>query len=321
MNTTDNSLESTKLVVFCDLLGVTSNVVLAFPKTEYATNQGIALITMCVLIIFTVSLNGVAALTISRSSQLKSKPCYFIIFMQSCIDLTACFLTAPLFILMMLNGVNGTQARCIVSTLLVISTCFTIGLSSINLFAMTWERYVAIFHPYRYPIVVTKTRLLFSLVFGFGIDALLQGVLVTLTDELAMIYIAMRTTILFFFTAFVYSKIYVVVRRLIRIDKVRAIGFDNVVNVGQTSVKWKVLIREVTQAKSCFLIVACFFTFNFLPALSLAPVMRTLEVFEQILAFTWIFLVMFLNSSFNSIIFFWAKKLLRKEASKIFGSS
>ncbi|XP_046852980.1 uncharacterized protein LOC124446195 [Xenia sp. Carnegie-2017] len=267
MNTTDNSLETTKLVVFCDLLGVTSNSVLAFPKTEYATNQ------------------------------------------------------APLFILMMLNGVNGTQAGCIVSTLLVISTCFTIGLSSINLFAMTWERYVAIFHPYRYPIVVTKTRLLFSLVFGFGIDALLQGVLVTLTDEMAMIYIAMRTTILFFFTAFVYSKIYVVVRRLIRIDKVRAIGFDNVVNVGQTSVKWKVLIREVTQAKSCFLIVACFFTFNFLPALSLAPVMRTLEVFEQILAFTWIFLVMFLNSSFNSIIFFWAKKLLRKEASKIFGSS
>jgi purine-cytosine permease-like protein len=60
-----------------------------------------------VLMISTILLNSVAILTISKSSQFKEKLCYFLVLVQSSIDLVVGVIIQPLFIVMWANDAKG----------------------------------------------------------------------------------------------------------------------------------------------------------------------------------------------------------------------
>ena len=57
--------------------------------------------------ISTILLNSVAILTISKSSQLKEKLCYFLVLVQSSLDLLVGVIIQPLFIIMWANYAKG----------------------------------------------------------------------------------------------------------------------------------------------------------------------------------------------------------------------
>ena len=184
------------------------------------------------------------------------------------------------------------------------------GFSVITHFAMTIERYVGVVHPYSYQTRVTKKRIL-AYVFG-GCLALLS---VILSRNWGLIKISFMTMILTFFfcTGFVYSRIYLAIRKLVRSENRPACETD-----GNLNSKRMRIFQEIRHARSCFFVVISLGIFV-LPLL-LSAVFFKIRSIEYIAYFNWAVTSMILNSSINSMIFFWTKPLLRREAFKILKS-
>ena len=143
----------------CNILANTHFVITKLPSEKFVINSIVAITFNGLLMIPTIFLNAVAMITILKSSQLKSKPCYFIILAQSVIDLAVGAFGIPLLIFFLASGIGGIT-NCIAASLALRSTLLPSTLSCVTLSAMTLERYIAILHPYSYKTLVTKKRLL-----------------------------------------------------------------------------------------------------------------------------------------------------------------
>ena len=211
-----------------------------------------------ILIFTTVLLNAVSVVTITKSSQLKTKICYFIILMQSVTDLTVGVLGIPLFLLFLLTGM-GEISNCFVAVLAYRSSLLPVGVSFVTLSMLTMDRYIAILHPYSYNAQVTRKRILVYLCFGVGV-MLLVAILSLSIEGLIKRFTVVLAILSFTSTAFVYTRIYQVVRNIAQSEKL--ISDASVVNdlAGK-----KMFLREVKHAKKCFIVVACFFLLSFLP--------------------------------------------------------
>ena len=125
--------------------------------------------------------------------------------------------------------------------------------------------------------------------------------------------LATLMTLVFAFTVFANTKIYLVVKKLSsspnRPHDPAAV---------ENTTKLKVFLREIRQAKSCFIVVICFAVFCFLPGAVTIPFLPILNQTERQAIIAWVYALGFLNSSINSIIFFWTKTMLRNEAVKTY---
>jgi hypothetical protein len=259
-------------------------------------------------IIPTILLNAVSIITIFKSSQLNSKPCYFIILVQSVIDLAVGVLGIPLFLVFLIQGITGTS-NCFGTLLAIKSALLPIAVSTITLSAMTMERYIAILHPYVYKTVVTKKKILVYV--GFGAAVTLFVIFLSFRTRLApMIFGTLLVSLVLMFTAFAYTRIYLVVRKLNRSQN-QPSSVEGEVNLTRK----KLFLREIKQAKSCFIVVMCFFILSFLPPMVFTSNINTDES-EFLVNTVWVYTIPMTNSSVNSVIFFWTKTMLRKEAKK-----
>ena len=270
----------------------------------------IAVLTVNIILIFpTILLNAVSITTITKSSQLRNKICYFIILVQSVTDLVVGFLGIPSFVLFLTTGI-GKKTNCTVSILAYRSTVLSIGVSFFTLSALTMERYIAILHPYKYIAQVTRKRILMYIC--SGVVLLLFVIICSLVfDGLIKSFTVLLTTCFFILIVFVYTRIYLVVRKL----------SSSPVQVGSTPAannmtRKNALIQEIRQTKRCFIVVVVFILFCLLPVLVTFFVASILDQYGLQTIQNWATTLSILNSSVNSVIFFWTKSLLRKEALK-----
>ncbi len=180
----------------------------------------------------------------------------------------------------------------------------------ITLSAMNYERYQSIIHPLVHRVKLTKKKLssyVFSACAAFTLTIL---ILFSYEQIRRMIGII---SILFFLisTAYVYIRIFQAAKNSLQ-NPPNAIA-------GEESTTKKNL-KEIKLAKSCLMILLLF-VFSFLPV-SITTMLLKTQQFEPE-KFTavrpWIATVLMLNSSLNSVIFFWTRPILRKEALKILG--
>jgi hypothetical protein len=82
----------------------------------------------------------------------------------------------------------------------------------------------------------------------------------------------------------------------------------------------KLFLQEIKQAKSCFLVVMCYFILYFLPVTLAWIVVIKGNQFEVQTFYGWATTLGMLNCSVNSLIFFWTKTILRREAVKMLKS-
>jgi hypothetical protein len=208
----NRSVTQEEFEISCQILGTTHFIITKLPSNNLLINHIFAIALNGILIIPTILLNAVAVLTIFKSSQLNSKPCYFIVLVQSVIDLAIGVLGIPLFIFFLASSIGGIS-KCITTSLASRANMVPVGVSAITLSAMTLERYIAILHPYAYSTQVTKRRLLIYV----GCFAAVDLFFIILSFEhlrLLEIYATVKITFVFFFIAFVYTRIYLVVRKL-----------------------------------------------------------------------------------------------------------
>ena len=283
-------------------------IISELPKDKYEGFQIALLVLNCILFFSTISLNGISIITIRRSSQLRNKVCYFVILLQSVVDLIVGSLGIPLFIYYIISPlVKTVDCMLIIFSLRIILACC--ALSLIVLSAMTLERYIGVLYPFYYQNNVTKKRIL---IFVCGASIGLGLVVAySFRDRRIFRFILTVSMIVFLlFSAFAYLRIYLVIQKLIR--SVRRPWCEADGNTNST----KQAFRESRRARSCFLVVICFVLClvpSLLPSL-LAPSLFSVESLDHIVYLNWSLTAVILNSSINSVIFFWMKTLLRKEA-------
>ena len=302
----NNSNENRAFFTTCKVTETTYVVLIQFPNEEYERNQIVVLAVHCILLFSTITLNGISIITIRKSSQLRSKVCYFVILLQSVVDLGVGILGIPLFIYYLISPFLDTS-NCILIILTYRTTLFTCTLSIVTLSAMTIERYIGVLHPYYYETNVTKKRILIY-VCGSGL-ALFSVFTFSFYDRRITRNVIIGLKFAFFlFTGFVYTRIYLVIRKLTRSERRPACESDRNQNIKAQ------IIRDSRHARSCFLIVICFFIF-LLPG-PLTITLLTVDSIDFNVYFNFSMTWMILNSSINSVILFWTKTLLRKEAFK-----
>ena len=148
-------------------------------------------------------------ITIRKSSQLRSKICYFIILLQSIIDLSVGVLTIPLFIYYLIVPFLNT-ANCTLVIFAVRTLFLPMSLSISTLSAMTLERYIGVLHPFQYKTKVTKKRILIY-VCGLGLSFISAISYSFRSPAIVAIYTRGWICVLFALTAFVYTRIYLVI--------------------------------------------------------------------------------------------------------------
>ena len=307
------SLKQEKFGISCQILGKTHFIITKLPSNQLLMNHIFAMALNGILIIPTILLNAIAIITILKFSQLNSKPCYFIILLQSVIDLAVGVLGLPLFLVFLASGI-GKISNCIVATLAFQTTTIPVGISVITISVMTLERYIAILHPYAYIAKVTKKRLLIYV--GSGAAMVFSLFFPSLViQKLIEMYGTISVTLIFSFTVFAYTRIYLVARKLARSEN----QLHDAAGEGNLTRK-KLFLREIKLAKSCFIVVVCFCVLCFLPTAFLVTFYKYLDQFEYLVFLIWIGTLGLLNSSVNSLIFFWTKTMLRKQAVKMINS-
>ena len=265
------------------------------------TNQVTVFVVNIILIMPTLLLNAASIVTILKSSQLRSKPCYFIILLQSAADLAVGALGTPLFLVYLSRGIGGIS-NCLIAVVACRLSFTTFGVSLITFFGMTLERYIAIIHPFAYDTKVTNNKILVAVSVAATVSMLLLGLSVIILRSIEIVVIVIMA-LLFTFTTFAYTRIYVVV-----LKKTNQQNFVHDVN-DERNLR-KRFFKEIKKAKSCFLVVICYSILGFVP-LTLLLVLKDQQAVEN-----WLITLCTLNSSANSVIFFWTKTMLRREAVK-----
>ena len=153
-------------------------------------------------------------ITIGKSSQLKSKLCYFVILTQSFVDLSVGAFSIPSLIMIVTLPLLDTD-HCVAHTMFVLCLWFPPTLSTVTLTSMSIERYIGVLHPYSYQNVLIKRRIL-NYVAVWSIIYVGTSVLSLVRIRESEMMISAMILLYFILILYVYTTIYMVVRRLDR---------------------------------------------------------------------------------------------------------
>lgn len=292
---------------------ISAFIQVGFPSEKYFINQIIYCIVNALLMIATAFLNGISVLTISRSSQLKSKTCYFLILIQSTGDFAVSVVFYPLYIITRASELVGAGS-CVMSYVCEELSFMVIALSYLTLCSLTFERYASILHPIQHRLHLSKKMILRWFCCLLVFILLIGPPFRYYSERIQTIFLNAVMCSLLALNTFAYVKIYLAVTKRgfssnatgdLSNEERRTSGFG----------KRRKSSREKNLAKSCALVVAMSY-FLYVPTVFSYIYFKYDSVLYRAV-FPWCMTIMSLNASMNSIIFFWKRPLLRAEARKM----
>ena len=272
---------------------------------KYISNNGVALCVVNIFFFFFGTfLNVVVALSIWKSSQLRKKLCYFMIFVLSCSDLLVVLVLHPLLIywytIWYLDDLSVFSERFQVF-FYIGSTLY--GFSMIGLLTMTLERYLGLVYPIFHKTSVTKKRLAVFLVATQGFAFLFE-------------------TVAFTFEIFAITKPYTLVFIAVFAFVVIAMNYKMFcIAKSRNKITSPTPIRnrptlEYKKYYTCVLL-AVWFLVSYCPTIIYyALTLLDNLAFNSEMAvslFFWSSTVVTMNATINSLIFFWMNNVLRNE--------
>ena len=287
---------TTTIVKACPDFGTSIYIILHFPSEIYFINQIIFCAANCLLTIAIVLLNGLAVLTITRSTQLQGKVCYFLILVQSTVDLFVGTVSLPLYTLSRVFELLGS-ATCVLVHSCEMIFQVTTSASFMTLFLLTIERYASIVHPVLHRLHLRK-RIILIINGVLMIPVIILNFAKFPSESIHTAAIIVNVGTILAINTFAYVKIFLTIRNSSR--KLSSSGKS---------------IQQSKLAKSCAIVV-------FLSYLCYIPAMVCYSCYKHDrfslrVAFSWSMTIIALNSSLNSILFFWKIPLLRTETVKI----
>ena len=273
-------------------------------SNEVLANHLAVIILVVLLTISTMLLNSITSITYWKSSRLKEKKTYFMIMVLSLNDLTVGVGSNSMFLRTVGAEYSLSRTQCDLYASEFYLHMFSSGCSAMTLVMMSIERYVGICHPIYHRTKVTKVLLMKYLVFlWISIGVVTIASIWTL---FSVILPAIFLTIMSLF--FIYGRVFLTVYRQSSIK----IHYNQSTHCQEQ----RDLLKNRKMAKSCLIIVLSF-TFCYLPILMLKiidPHVVEINPDSSFILTRWSIAFISLNSSVNSIVFFWRNKILREEA-------
>ncbi len=300
----------------CSIVGLKHLIIFEFPSRKYVVSQIITCVAMCMLTIPVILLNAITVLTILESNLLRAKVSHFPVLIQSMADLFVGLLTLPLFSYLYLSEVTGSL-DCMISFVFSTIAFIPWGLSLAALCALTLERYMGVMHPIAHHIYVTKIIFLKYICCVL----LVTLVLVPLAAVSAIFYYmfcAIYAIVPFLLHTFCYSRIFWSIRKRLRQVNCISRNDDQLRTNTKLSnrLKKQHSLKELKLAKSCALVVVTFYVFC-VPGEVLNIYYLEKDIIIYRVVISWYAAALGVNTILNSVIFFWTRPDLRKEAFKV----
>ncbi|CAB3998806.1 D(2) dopamine receptor-like [Paramuricea clavata] len=297
----------------CSIAGHTHLIIVEFPSSKYVVNQVVTSVAMYILMIPVVFLNGITITTFLKSQHMRAKVCHFPVFIQSMADLSVGLLTLPLFGYLHLSEVFGSP-DCVLS--FVISTIAFIpwGLSLAALCALSFERYMGVLHPIAHLHYVTKKMFLVYICCVLLVTLIIVP-LAVVSAAFYYIFCALYTFTPALLHTFCYSRILYSARKRLRRNNCSSSSEETEPKSSNRAGK-RYSSKEMKLAKSCALVVVTFYVFC-IPGeiLNIYYLEKDIILYRVVIA--WFVPVLGVNTILNSVIFFWTRPVLRKEALKV----
>ena len=319
---TDFNFTDVKLVLeICSL-----SYVVHSPTPSYIRSSIAACVVNIVFGIAGTILNSLVLYIFWKSTKMRSKLSYFAIMILSSTDLAVVTFVHSTFLVNAINEINGTP-RCMYKISYMFSLYLFTGMSISTLLVMNLERYTAIIHPIWHRTKATKPRLMFAWAI------LLLVIVVNVVSYFLYRPLSAIITIIIISTLcctslFTYISIFRVARKRKGVTVCDTVSHDtNCSNCNsEVSGNMAAFLRELKMAKIYFIIVVLAFV-CFLPAGIVLHGFKypwygsENERSAKASSYTWGKTLASMNSTLNCLIFFWANKMLRKEALKLVKSS
>ena len=292
------------------------------PASSYTRN----IIAACVInIVFAIAgtiLNSLVLYIFWKSTKIRSNFSYFGIMLLSSADLAVVTIVHSTFLLQAINEINGTP-NCTYKVFYTSTLYLFTGMSVSTLLILNIERYTAIFHPIWHLTTATKRRLIFIWIILWLLNILNVASRLFL-PLLSKIIVLIVISTLCGTTLFTYISIFRVARKKKSITACNTVAHEiNCGNCrGEVSGNMVTFLRELKMAKTYFAIVVLAFV-CFLPwgigvhALKYPWNKSENERSTVAMAYSWTNTLITINSTLNCLIFFWANKMLRREALKL----
>ena len=269
-------------------------------------NVYIQLIFLCVMNIF-FAFSGIVSNTLVivsfwKSSQLQKKLCHFMIMVLSCFDfLTAITIHTGILVFLISWLRKDYVLLSKIETYLRIASVF-LALSMLVLLVMSLERYLGAYYPVFHRTSVTRRRLLTLLAILLIPSAVMH---ISSNNGVIISVIAFRLIFMsLYFPPFMFVnvKLFTMARK---VNRERAVSPGT-----ETALKFKNISTGLWMV-ACLMLL--YIPFSFVIAFTLTEKSsNTLR-----LSYIWALTCITMNSTLNSLIFFWKNKVLRTEGIKI----
>ena len=287
-----------------------------YTSTKIIVNHVIFCVINAVLSVSTIGLNCITATAFWRSTQLRKKLAHFMIMVLSLNDIAVGLICSPFLVVILAREISMEKSSCFLNELQSFTLLLILGCSFKTLFVMNVERYLAIVHPIFHRTKVTKGRLLKCLIVLWHVNGLLIALTFFYRPDVLVPFLIVEVLLFIAALVFIYIKIYFASRRSsesFRSKDRTTCASPQGQDISQSEREDH--LRNLRLVKSCFIVVICF-CICFLPACFLNGISFPNAVITY-MGIIWADTLLLLNSSLNSLIFFWRNKLLRKEAGRI----
>ena len=293
------------------------------PTPSYIWNSIVACVINLVFAIAGAILNSLVLYIFWKSTKMRSKLSYFGIMLLSSADLAVVTIVHSTFLLQAINEINGTP-NCVCEASYTSTLYLFTGMSISTLLVLNIERYTAIIHPIWHLTTATKRRLIFIWITLWLLN-ILNVVSRLFLPRLSKIIVAIVIFVLCFTTLFTYISIFRVVKKKKSFTPCNTVGHGTINRANCQSEETgniAAFLRELKMAKVYFAIVILAFV-CFLPAgIGLHALKYPWNKSEKerssvTIFYTWTNTLITMNSTLNCLIFFWANRMLRREALKL----
>ena len=300
----------------CSIVGLKYLIIFEFPSRKYVVSQIIACVAMCMLTIPVILLNAFTVLTVLKSNLLRAKVSHFPVLIQSIADLSVGLLTLPLFSYLYLSEVTGSLG-CMISFVLTTIAFIPWGLSLAALCALTSERYMGVMYPIEHRNYVTKKMFQIYICCVLLVTLILVP-LAVVSAIFYYIFCAIYAIVPFLLHTFCYPRIFWSMRK--RLRQVNCISSNDDQSWTNKKLSNRIekqhSLKELKLAKSCALVVVTFYVFC-VPGEVLNIYYLEKDIIIYRVVMSWYASALGVNTILNSVIFFWTRPDLRKEAFKV----
>lgn len=302
------------------------------PTTSYVINSAFSCLVNVILAILGTFLNALVVTVYWKTPKLRNKVSYFMIMLLSCNDLCVTIIVHPTYVMSSVAEITQ-QSKCVYKMVYQTSTVLLSGMSYLTFVVMNIDRYLSICQPFFHKANVTKKRCLIlssclwpiSIVtaivpiFGLDIQFFTSGITVVAVGGVLFMYVSIYRV------AKKRRKTTLVLPANRTGESALSITMDlettstALVSCDTTRPKKALsFFHDIQLAKMYVIVVFTTILLNIPNAFILVMFSGRVKTIDGVAhAKVWTLTLISMNSTFNSLIFFWANRMLREEGWKL----